>query len=173
MKRYWLCLGVLLHYPGASTAQSMYRCEQDGRVVFQQAPCEKTAQQQTQIKLPTARVGTVPVQPPPPKAVPEQPRTAEDQSQPRPAQAGNSAPKTAAQRMADQCLDWYRPKLRDPRGAYHGEVSTDRNVVKLTIYATNGYGGYVDRAAACEFKGGDIDQGWTNIQAKRLGWGAP
>ena len=68
------------------------------------------------------------------------------------------------------CLDWYRPMLRDPRSAYFTDPSKEGRVLTLVVKATNGFGGYVSKAAACEIKGGSIDHDWTKIHAQRKGW---
>jgi hypothetical protein len=73
--------------------------------------------------------------------------------------------------LAEACLNWYRPMLRDPRGAYWRDASIDKlDVLRLAIHATNGFGGYVAKAAACEVRAGRIDDGWTRTQATRMGW---
>lgn len=80
--------------------------------------------------------------------------------------------KSLLDQMADRCLDWYRPNLKDPRAAYHQEASYDSgtHLLSMTIYGTNTYGGVTSKAAACEINGGVLDDGWTKIHAKRLGW---
>ncbi|ALT78925.1 hypothetical protein AT984_18750 [Paucibacter sp. KCTC 42545] len=74
---------------------------------------------------------------------------------------------------AEICLNWYRPSLRDPAGAYFTTLSKEGRVLKMMIHATNGYGGYVKQEGVCEFKYGSIDEGWTKIHAKRAGWSTP
>jgi hypothetical protein len=138
----------------------------DGKVSFQDAPCATGKAEVLNIRrggAPNAAPNIVPA----PKA--EAPAT--------PPQPAGAAPQPAAppQRArteieAEQCLDWYRPKLRDPLGAYYREPSKEGRVLSLTIYATNGYGGYVSKPAACEFTNGRIDNGWTKIHAKRGNW---
>lgn len=79
-------------------------------------------------------------------------------------------PKTELDRQADQCLNYYRPLLRDPAGAYHSNVSKDRGEVTIRLHAKNGYGGYVSKSATCEFKNDELDADWTKIHAQRAGW---
>lgn len=153
-------------------AWAINKCtSKDGRVVYQDAPCENTARDE-RIKVyagegsPSApalpaRAGT-PV-PPAPK-----------ETGPAPAAAVGMGPGATdasdLDRLASQCLDWYRPLLRDPAGAYYGGPSFVSGTLTMTLYGRNGFGGYVTKKAACEFKGGRLDHDWTKIQAKRAGW---
>ena len=89
---------------------------------------------------------------------------------PAPAAAQAKAQKSELELQADRCLDWYRPLLRDPRGAYTSGSAYEKGVLSLTIHATNAHGGYVPQSAACEFRNGVLDEGWTQIHAKRHGW---
>lgn len=87
------------------------------------------------------------------------------QSQPAPAQ------KSELEIKAEQCLSYYKPKLRDPARSYFTDVSLDKTLLTMKMHATNGYGGYVTRAVSCEFKqNGDLDADWTKIHAQRIGW---
>ena len=73
--------------------------------------------------------------------------------------------------QGDQCLAYYRPKLRDPAGAYASDLRMDKTVLTMKMHATNGFGGYVTREVSCEFKqNGEIDTDWTKIHAQRVGW---
>ena len=73
--------------------------------------------------------------------------------------------------QANQCLAYYKPKLRDPSGAYFTEPNMDKTVLTLKMHATNGFGGYVTREVSCEFKqNGELDADWTKIHAQRIGW---
>lgn len=85
--------------------------------------------------------------------------------------AQNSLPrKSLLEQEADTCLAWYKPLLRDPAGAYHSQPSKESRVLTLTVHATNGYGGYTTKSAACEFFNGRLDADWTKIHADRRGW---
>lgn len=79
--------------------------------------------------------------------------------------------KTPLDADADMCLAWYRPKLRDPMGAYHRNAKRENRVVHITVHATNGYGGYTTKEAACEIHGGKLNEAWTKTHARRGGWG--
>ncbi|MCZ8254520.1 MAG: hypothetical protein O9327_02410 [Polaromonas sp.] len=167
--------------PVAVQAQQLYKCEVGGRVEFRQAPCEASAKSES-IKV---RPAPAPTQAPTPRP---DPSASAPSYKPTPsAQIAPNAPlpsqpaaptalpttqqiKSPTERMADTCLEWYRPLLRDPRGAYHRDATYDKGVLTLTIYATNGYGGYVQEQGRCEFKAGKLDDGWTKIHAKRLNW---
>jgi hypothetical protein len=145
-------------------AQQIYRCQgPGGRVVFQQAPCSNG----TQIEVkPTNTVAADKA-----ASAPEGPAVSAEPVASAPASLGGAAPsKLELEAAADRCLDWYRPRLRDPRGAYHRDAVLDKGVLRLTLHATNRYGGYVSKAAACEIKRGEVDLSWTRIHAQRLGW---
>jgi hypothetical protein len=103
--------------------------------------------------------------------VPAVPAVAAEPVASAPASLSGAPPsKLELEAAADRCLDWYRPRLRDPRGAYHRDAVLDKGVLHLTIHATNRYGGYVAKAAACEIKRGEVDVSWTRIHARRLSW---
>lgn len=153
----------------ATPAWAVNKCiGPDGKVVFQDAPCTgkgekldvrpasgaaRAAAPAAPISAPSASAAA-----PPATAVP---------AQPAPAPTAAKSPLT---READMCLAWYRPKLRDPAGAYYTEPSKDGRVLSITIHATNGYGGYVTQRASCEFLNGKLDSDWTVIHATRGGW---
>jgi hypothetical protein len=63
--------------------------------------------------------------------------------------------------------------LRDPRSAYWRDAFYVQGTLNITVVATNGFGGYVNTPAACDFKQGAIDQGWTRTQARRRNWAVP
>ena len=138
-------------------AQTVYRCAgPDGRAVFQQAACadgEKVKVRQTN--------SAESVKPPAPHPVTQE---ATQAAAIKPMERGPLAA------IADRCLDWYRPRLRDPRGAYYSEASQEKRVLTLTIHATNGFGGYVTKRAACEVVRGEIDSSWTAKHAEGYGW---
>lgn len=160
------CLGGALAGPAAA---QVFKCTVDGATVYQARPCATAGGTGQEVKLHVAPVATpaAPATPPPaakPAATPEQPA-------PSPTQAMPSAPqKTQLEAEAEACLDWYRPKLRDPRSAYYRNPTKDRSVLTITVYGTSGRGGYLSQSAACEIKGGSVDDGWTKIHAERLGW---
>lgn len=160
-----LC-GCLLALPVAVNAQT-YRCEVNGRTLYQQTPCAANASKSTALKVPVA-----PASPAAPTSRPSTvapPSTASAAAAPSPAPP---APPAVSQLELDanNCLDWYRPMLRDPRGAYWREARRDQRVLSILVYATNGHGAYVSKAAACEVKDGRLDNDWTTIHARRGGW---
>lgn len=157
-------------------AQAINKCTgKDGRVVYQEVPCEPAAQGQ-QVRV-FAGQGESPVAPtarPVPAHPTTQPRPVAEpapERQARPA-AASLGPQEGASTddLVAQCLDWYRPRLKNPAGAYAGGVSRVGSVLTMTIYASNSFGGYVPKEAACEVKNGRIDHDWTKIQAQRAGW---
>lgn len=136
-----------------AAAQQVFKCPgPNGGTVFQQAPCTDGARVKVAAGNTTAAVRA------PDTAAPAQwaPKAAGQIG-------GQVAQETAAAlpMLAEKCLDYYRPRLRDPRGAYHTAASLDKRVLRFDIHATNGYGGYVVKAAACEVMGNDIDASWS------------
>lgn len=76
-----------------------------------------------------------------------------------------------SQQLVDECLDYFRPMLRDPRGAYadKAQLQTVKNrerpdfpewrEVVLDGRATNGFGGYVAQKFNCILNSaGSVDQ---------------
>jgi hypothetical protein len=173
-----LSISLLLVAAFASSvahAQQLYKCEVAGRVEYRQQPCDNSAKSET-VRVRTAPAPNPATRPAATASSTGAP-TSPPQNAPLPSQPAAPAAQPPAQQakspieyMADACLDWYRPHLRDPRGAYHREPTLDKGVLTITIYATNGHGGYVQDTGRCEFKSGRIDDGWTKIHAKRLNW---
>ncbi len=154
----------------AAPAWAVHKCTGiDGKVSFQDAPCTSGSSEQIDVRPATGparavmpRAGTTPVvlPPAPVPALPVPPAPA----------APVPAAKSPLDREAEECLNWYRPLLRDPAGAYYTAPSKDRRTVTITIHATNGYGGYVLKSAQCDFNQGALDGSWTKIRAKDLRW---
>ena len=142
----------------------------DGKVAFQDAPCAGKGEK-VDVRPASGSVGTAApvVQPTAPTATAQTPAPTTAPQQPAAAQAPSVA-SSPLSREADMCLAWYRPKLRDPAGAYYSEPSKDGRVLTITVHGTNGFGGYVTKRAQCEFLNGKIDSDWTAIHAKRLEW---
>lgn len=142
-------------------AQSVYKCGS----TYSQTPCADSAKE-VQIRNEGPSRST----PAPARAVRiESPSV----SSTPPPQAQLPAIRTRSELeiKADQCLAYYRPKLRDPAGAYYSEPSLDGRTLTLTIHGTNGFGGYVTRKSKCEFNmSDDLDPDWTKIHAQRGGW---
>lgn len=156
----------------ASPVWAIHKCTgKDGKVVYQETPCEPGSQGAA-VRV-FAGQGQPAAQPVPPKA---ERRAAEPAPFERPAPGGaaslgpQSEPEGAADELVAQCLNWYRPRLKNPAGAYAGGVSRRGSVLSLTVYGTNSFGGYVAKEAACEVKNGRIDHDWTRIHAQRAGW---
>ena len=141
----------------------------DGKVVFQDAPCAGSG---VKIEVRPASGAARPTQPagPTAPASPTTPGTPTPGGALAPLAAPPAAAKSSLDREADLCLAWYRPLLRDPAGAYYTEPSKEARVVSMTVHATNGFGGYVTRRAACEIHQGKLNETWTKIHADRGGW---
>lgn len=151
----------------AAPAWAINRCTgADGKTVFQDAPCTGKGEK---IEVRPAS-GNATQQPLPVVPTSAQPQPAAPPVQPAPKAAMPS--KSALEVQADQCLAWYKPLLRDPANAYYTEPKfEDKRVLRMTLHATNGFGGFVTKQAACEFDNGKFSADWTKIQAKRLEWG--
>jgi len=154
---FWLALPL--------PAEAINKCTgADGKVSFQDAPCAGKGEK---IDVRPAS-GNAPL--PAPRAAEPAPAVA------APTPAAPAAPPAAPARsaldtMADQCLAWYKPLLRDPANAYYTDQRMDdKRLLRMSLHATNGFGGFVVRQAACEFDNGKFSADWTKIQAKRLEW---
>ncbi len=160
----WMGLpGILLAGPAAA---QVFKCTVEGATVYQALPCAAAGGTGQAVKLHVAPAAA-PVAP----AATAKPIPAPPKAEPSPTPAAPPAPqKPWLEAEADACLAWYRPKLRDPRSAYYRNPTLEARVLTLTIHATNAFGGYLTQSAACEMKGGEVDDGWTKIHAERLGW---
>ena len=151
----------------AAPAWAINKCTgADGKVVFQDAPCAGKGET-LDVRPASGHAARVPS--PVPTPVSAQATTPAPATPPVPAPA---APvKSTLESQADQCLAWYRPLLRDPASAYYtAPKMEDKRVLRMTLHATNGFGGVVTRMAACEFDNGKFSDDWTKIQARRLEW---
>jgi hypothetical protein len=151
----------------ASPAWAIYRCtDANGSTVYQDAPCTGPG------VVIEVRPATGTISPPPPHAEPPVAQPAAPTPPPREPEPAVApvATKTQLELDADQCLNWYRPRLRDPRGAYYTHPTRDKRVVTIDLHATNGYGGYVVKAASCEILAGKLNEAWTREHARRGGW---
>lgn len=155
---------------GGPAAAQVFKCTVEGATVYQARPCATAGGTGQEVKLhvapaaPSAAPATPSPAPKPASAAPAVEPT------PSPGATTIAPPKPWLEAEADACLAWYRPKLRDPRSAYHRNPTKDGRVLTLTLHATNAFGGYLTKSAACEMKGGEVDDGWTKIHAERLGW---
>lgn len=171
MKLAAIFLAAAAAAPGAAWA--VYKCPlPGGGTAFQDQPCEGGAVINVKPASGPARV-----------AKPQAPATAPAEAA-APAPAAKPAPQAVAQvnqepartppgpldNEARMCLAWYRPMLRDPSGAYFSNPAKDGRVLSIDVHATNGFGGYVIKRAACEINAGRLDDDWTKIHAARGGW---
>ena len=138
-----------------------------GQITFQDAPCVGKGEALT--VRPASGRGPAPLvqhaSPVAERAPPNPPAA------PAPVSAPAVASQTPLEREADMCLDWYKPLLRDPNGAYVKQVMKDKRVLSMDVHATNGYGGYVIKRASCEIHNGQLNESWTKNHARRGGWG--
>jgi len=164
---------ILVAVLAATPVWAVNKCTgSDGKVSFQDAPCTAGKAEKVAVSVQ-------------PLIDPNAAAEAANRAKPATALVATTVPPTVqapapAQPMrspleqeAEICLNWYRPSLRDPAGAYFTTLSKEGRVLKMMIHATNGYGGYVKQEGVCEFKYGSIDEGWTKIHAKRAGWSTP
>lgn len=160
-------IAVLL---SAAPTWAINKCKgPDGKVVFQDAPCAGQGEK-LDVRPASGHAARAPSPAPSAPAPAQIAAPAPAPATPVPAPA---APvKSVLESQADQCLAWYRPLLRDPASAYYSNPKLeDKRVLRMTLHATNGFGGVVTRMAACEFDNGKLSADWTKIQAKRLEWG--
>ena len=135
----------------------------DGRVTYQDALCPATAGA-SQVRLftppsdPAGRqraAADVAAAAKLARAAEVVPAEAVGLNQARPAQGQGSLAG-----LAGDCLNTIRPSLRDPAGAYWTGASIDRlDVLRMTLHATNGYGGYVTKDVSCEVRKGQVAGG--------------
>ena len=142
------------------------RCEADGRIVFQQAPC-LAGQRASQVVVPPAPANVVSA--PARRAAPE-PASTPAETAPA-ASPLLAAPLPPAEDAA--CLTYLKPLLRDPPSARILSSSREGRVWRVKLQAADAQGRLHTRDAACEFINGRVDDGWSRIQLKRLGWLAP
>ncbi len=148
----------------AGQTPAVYRCEIDGRVVFQQAACPP-GQSARVVPVPPANVVSAPT-----RMVASAPAGATS------APAAASAPVLAvAQPPLDDlaCLTYLKPLLRDPASGRILTSTREGRVLRVQLQAGDARGRLHTREAACEFVHGRVDDGWSRIQLKRLGWFAP
>lgn len=148
----------------------VFKCAVNGETHYQQSPCESKGMTGAKLKLPQTAPNAAAA-----PALPVQQQQADAPSPQVPAGVPVPPPplgavKSQLEKESDICLEWYRPMLRDPNGAYYKSPTKDGRVLTIVVYATNGFGGYVNKAASCEFKDGRHDVDWTKIHAQRLGW---
>lgn len=172
MKFTALALTAALLCCAAAPALAINKCtDKGGKVVYQETPCQDGAQGAS-VRV-FAGQGDPSAQPVPRK---EERQAAEPApaDRPVPSQAASLGPQAGTGDGADalvaQCLNWYRPRLKNPAGAYADGASRNGSVLTITVYGTNSFGGYVGKQAACEIKHGRIDADWTKIHAQRAGW---
>lgn len=155
----------------AAPAWAINKCKgMDGKVSFQDAPCSGQGEK---IEVKPAS-GTAVRAPLPVASTPVQSTATPPAASftPAPAAAPAAAPvRSALETSADTCLAWYKPFLRDPASAYYTEAKfEDRRVLRMDLHAKNGYGGVQVMKAVCEFENGRFNEGWTKLQAERIGW---
>lgn len=173
-----VCLLALLGVSAAGSAaaqnRQVFRCEVGGRVVFQQSPCHPS-QTGAPVAVPSADTNVgVAVKPAASAAVAAAaPTAAQTAPQTAPGSLTLRPPATpdAADRAA--CLAYLRPLLRDPASGRITDATRDGRVLRVKLEANDRRGRLRERDAACEFVGGKVDDGWSRVQLKRLGWFAP
>ena len=166
-----LTVALLLVGLAPLASAQVFKCTMNGNTFYQQAPCEAQGMKGTRLALPSQASADTSA-PAPSSSI----RAPELPTQPAPITShvsgvGTPPQKSLLETEADTCFAWYRPLLRDPNGAYYKEPYKDGRVVSITVYGTNGYGGYVSKTGSCELKDGKHDLAWTKIHAKRLFWG--
>lgn len=157
----WLATGAA---GAAGPPTTVFKCSQNGRVSFQQAPC---AAQPAASALVVPPINTV-ESPRPASSPPAAPRPSDASPPAAPSEPGPAA--SALELESQLCLEHLKGFLRDPRSAYVSEPSRRGRVLSLTLHAANLRGGIVTRPAACEIYNGRVDPRWTRTHLERLGW---
>lgn len=157
----------------STPAWAINKCTKDGKTVYQEMPCDHTAQSEpVRVFAGQGEPATRSL----PSRVSPQAESPSPQAKPDSKPQGGAVslgPQNDAATNDDlvaQCLNWYRPRLKNPAGAYADNASRSGSVLSITVYGTNSFGGYVGKRAACEVKNGAIDHDWTRIHAQRAGW---
>jgi hypothetical protein len=151
-------------------AWAINKCKNpDGKTVFQDAPCSGQGE-----KIEVRPASGYAVRAPASAAsAPVSSAATPPLASPSPAPIAPPAVpvKSALETSADTCLAWYKPFLRDPASAYYsGHKFEDSRVLRMDLHAKNGYGGVQIMKAVCEFENGRFNEGWTKLQAERIGW---
>lgn len=151
----------------AAPAWAIHKCVgPDGRAVFQDAPCADGRGQRIEVRPAS---GHAPLRAPETAAA--APAIPAPAAAPPPPAAPTGAPvMDALTRDAETCFRWYAGTLANPRDAYYSRPARDKRVVRITMHATNRYGGIVTQEARCEIVNGKLDEGWTKIHAERVKW---
>lgn len=162
-----LLVAAGLASPGVARAQSttVHRCEVGGQVVFQQAPCAP-GQAGRVLAVPPANVVSAP-----PRGAASAPAGPASAAATTAAASVPAAPPPPTDEQA--CLAYLKPLLRDPASGRILTSKRDGRVLSVQLQAADMRGRLHTREAACEFVNGRVDDGWSRIQLKRLGWFAP
>jgi hypothetical protein len=176
MKPAWIAL-LLAALCGPSWA--VVKCQDaKGKVTYQETLCPEALQTQPIATLPHAP-HTVTLDPAllsmekdsSPAITPAIPPAASTAPPALPAPTSNA--KTGLEPEGDMCLEYLKPLLKDPGSPYYRNLQKDGTVLSMELFAKNTLGGYTSKPAACEIKNGRLDDGWTKIHLKRLGWAIP
>lgn len=147
-------------------APSVHRCEIDGRVIFQQAACPP-GQAGRVVPVPPANVVSAPAR----QAASAPAVAASAAAAPAVIASAPAAPPPPTDEQA--CLAYLKPLLRDPASGRILTSTRDGRVLRVQLQANDARARPHTRDAACEFVNGRVDDGWSRIQLKRLGWFAP
>ena len=165
MKPAWIAL-LLAALCGPSWA--VVKCQDaKGKVTYQQTMCPDSLQSQPIPTLPRAP-RTVTLDP----ALLSMEKDTSPTLTPAPSElpAPVATAKPGLEPEGDMCLEYLKPLLKDPGSPYYRNLQKDGTVLSMELFAKNTLGGYTSKPAACEIKNGRLDEGWTKIHLKRLGW---
>ena len=153
----------------ASPALAVVKCVgADGKISYQQAVCPNSAQPQPMHNFPRPRIVTIDPATLSMEKDPSPTLTPSPADLPAPVPMG--AGRSGLEPEADICLEYLKPLLKDPGSPYYRNLQKEGTVLSMELYAKNALGGYTSKPAACEIKNGRLDDGWTRIHLKRLGW---
>ena len=152
--------------PGHAQNTTVNRCEIGGSVIFQQAACPP-GHSASQVAVPPINVTSAPARAAASAASAAASAPAASASAP----AAPPLPQTPPEQAA--CLAYLKPLLLDPASGRMLSAERDGRVLRVKLQAADARGRLHTRDAACEFISGRVDDGWSRIQLKRLGWFAP
>lgn len=159
---------ALLVLGAAAWAQTkpVHRCEVGGRVTFQQTACSP-GQRASEVLVPGPETNVASAPARRAATAASAPASAAPALQPTLPAAASVPPEHEA------CLAYLKPLLHDPASGRILSSERDGRVWRVKLQAADGRGRLHTREAACEFINGRVDDGWSRIQLKRLGWFAP
>lgn len=166
------CCGGAL---AASPTVPIHKCREGDRYIYQQEACHGEGVTGTMVAPDiTGELVPLPVPPPRPARSASAAVAAASEAPPAAAPAVPKLPVPAdprLERLADACLAWYKPLVREPETASRSSPRKEGGTLFMLVNSADGRGGFASRAAACEFGAdGSLDARATEVHAQRRGW---